>query len=98
MRHLDFANHNFLNNPQREAQLILARAIDIDQINIDIWSGISGSCGFRKGTWKCTYGGRSYSFFASVPHCAELDHQREMLRYHAALEIARQANGGNWGQ
>lgn len=94
-RRLDFTNLNFLNDPKREAQLILARAIDIDQIDIDIWSVIGGSCGFRKGTWKCSYGGRQYSFFASVPHCAEVDKQREMLRYHAALEISRQANGGN---
>lgn len=90
-RHLAFKDHNYLNNPQREAQLILARAIDADALEVDVFYGPAGSCGFRKGTWKCTYGGRSYSFFASVPHACDLDKQTELLRYHAILAIAKEA-------
>jgi hypothetical protein len=52
------------------------------QIEVDIWSGVIGSHGFRKGHWNVKVDGKSYRMYASIPHAAELDSQRRILEEH----------------
>lgn len=85
----DFTSYsNFANDPRRTAQLQLASAIELDMIKVDVWRGPAGGCGFRKGTWSASYQGKTYQFFASVPHESGLDVQGRRLTNIAALHIA----------
>jgi hypothetical protein len=62
--------------------------INLDEINVDCGGGPPGGHGFRKGKWKATYRGKTYYFFASIPHNASWDGQVSWLKHDAARHIA----------
>jgi len=59
-----------------------------DGINVDVWRGPIGSCGFRKGWWPVTRGDESALVYCSVPHGAETHIQREIVLSAAAQAFA----------
>lgn len=95
MKTLDFtATHsNTGDNPLRAEQLRIASGLDLLTIDVDVFWGPPGDHGFRRGMWNAKHEGRRYQFFSSVPHAADLDTQRNMLKEAAALHIAGLRSG-----
>jgi hypothetical protein len=85
----DFTSYsNYGNSASRAETLRIASTIDLDAIDVDVFFGPIGSCGFRSGTWTARYDGETWRFFSSVPHSSDLDTQRARLQHDAALSIA----------
>ena len=70
-----------------------ASQINKSEIDVDVFKGPAGGNGFRKGTWTATYHGEHIQFFDSIPHGAEFDKQKRMLKNTAAFHIAAKALG-----
>jgi len=62
--------------------------INKTDIKVDIGRGPLGSCGFRNGMWPCSYHGREFEIFDSVPHVGE-GAQRDHVRNSAAQWLAK---------
>lgn len=59
-------------------------------IEVDVWSGPIGGCGFRSGYWSVKIGGINFEMFASVPHSLDLFEQEKRLEdaAHTRLKMA----------
>lgn len=90
MHTLDFTarDANYGGNPLRAEGLRIASTLDLDAIDVDVFGGPPGGCGFRSGVWKATFEGETYRFFSSVSHAATLARQRVILTVNAARHIA----------
>src|SRR5262245_5031690 len=65
----------------------IASTIDLDAISINWGGGPIGGHGFRTGWWQGEFEEQRFSFYASVPHGADMDQQLRILRKDAARAL-----------
>jgi len=72
------------------------QAGEIDEnskINVDVFFGPIGSCGFRSGNWSIEVGGIKFKMFSSIPHQMDLSEQEARLIDSVKNNIARAIEG-----